>query len=352
MDLSFTEVSLRDLAAGIEKAVGCDVSFGLGQEEVDLDQTVTAKSHGISLAKFLDRTLAERGLDWTVQDGGIEIIHRNATPRYLFTHFHDVSDLCDGADDLGALIDLVSRVVSPETWEQCGGDGAISMDLTDDGASLVVRQTLAVQRRIVGFLDTLRKLKSQPAGERRPLSAEGYWSDSERTVAIRTALARPLKGKVEFTKKSLREVAKSLTEASGVPVLLDTKACVDAGIDVDEQMISFPGRDLPLGRLLDRLLRDVDMAFDVEDDLLVLMADAATAERHAVAIYPVDRLLAKGRDMQRIVDMLQVNVMYDTWEPQGGNGMAVPVGGDAPCLVVVQTTAGHRAVDAFLSSLR
>ena len=38
----------------------------------------------------------------------------------------------------------------------------------------------------------------------------------------------------------------------------------------------------------------------------------------------------------------------DTWEDAGGADTIVPVAGDVACLVVLQSTAGHRAVDAFL----
>ncbi|MGB8853512.1 MAG: PEGA domain-containing protein [Pirellulales bacterium] len=354
VDLSFSEVSLHDVAAGIEQAVGCDVSFDrLPLDGVDLNEPrVATQSHRTPLASFLNRMLHDHDLDWTVQDGGIEITTREAASTNLFTHMHDVSDLCDEANELQTLIDVVTSVIAPETWEQAGGEGVISMDLTNDAASLVVRQTLAVQREITGFLDRLRRLESQPAGERQTLSAEGYWSDSDRTASIRRALEQKLKGKVSFDQKSLRDVVADLTEASGVPVVLDTRGCHDAGIDLDEPIISFTGRDLPLGRLLDRMLRDVAMAFVVEDDQIVVTTADAAAVRVSVAIYPIDRLLAKGRGMQGIVDMLQANVMPVTWEPQGGWGVVRPVDGDAPCLVVLQTTAGHRAVDAFLTSLR
>lgn len=356
VNVSFSYASLRDLAARIEQAAGCDVSFDrrpLDEAGVDLNESlVTAQSHGIPLASFLDRTLHDHELDWTVQDGGIEITTGRAASENLFTHLHDVSDLCDGADEIQTLMDLVMSVIARDTWFQAGGAGSVHSDLTDDAASLVVRQPLAVHRGIAGFLYRLRRFKSQPAGERQPLSAEGYWGDSERAVSIRNALEQKLIGTVTFNHESLRDVATRLTKASGVPVVLDTRAYDDAGVDVNAALISFKGRDLTLGRLLDRLLRDVAMAFVVEDDQLVLTTADAAAERFAVAIYPVDRLLAKGRDWERIIEMLQSNVMPATWEPQGVNGMAIPVGGDAPCLVVRQTTAGHRAVAEFLGSLK
>ncbi len=356
VDLSFRVASLRDLAAGIEQAVDCDVWFdrrALEEAGFDLDDAiVTAESHGIPLAHFLTRTLQDCDLDWTVADGGIEITTREAAFESLCTHIYDVSDLCDGAAGLQTLIAVVSGAIAPHTWEQCGGDGAIAMDLTDDAASLVVQQTLAVQRRVAGFLDGLRRLESEPAGERQTRSAEGYWCDSERTVAIRTALARPAKGRVEFAEASLRDVADSLTEASGVPIVLDVRSVDDAGIDIDEPRISFEGRSLPLGRLLDRILRDVSMAFVVEGDQIVITTADAASERFSVAIYPVDRHIAKGRDMERIAAMLQSNVTPDMWEEMGGPAYLRAVDGDAPCLVVSHTTGGHRAVAGFLGSLK
>jgi hypothetical protein len=56
--------------------------------------------------------------------------------------------------------------------------------------------------------------------------------------------------------------------------------------------------------------------------------------------------------MQAFTTMLEANVTPNTWEQAGGPAVLRAVGGDAPCLVVSHTTAGHRAVAEFLGSLK
>jgi hypothetical protein len=44
--------------------------------------------------------------------------------------------------------------------------------------------------------------------------------------------------------------------------------------------------------------------------------------------------------------------MPESWVSASGSASIQPIDGDVPCLVIRQTTAGHRAVDAFLRSLQ
>ncbi|MCA9063439.1 MAG: hypothetical protein KDA96_10280, partial [Planctomycetaceae bacterium] len=59
--------------------------------------------------------------------------------------------------DFGALIDLITTVVDPQTWEVSGGNGTLAAD--ENTLSLVIRQTGPVHDQITDLLSQLRKLQ-------------------------------------------------------------------------------------------------------------------------------------------------------------------------------------------------
>ena len=350
----FQETPLRAVSSQIGEAAGVDVAFdrrALEAAGLDLEATtVTARVAGLPLASLLDAVCRDFGIAWTVRDRDVVVTTREAAQEQLLVHVHDVSDLI--TDDAQLLIDVIQNCVAPQTWDTVGGPGAIRPDGTKDGAFLVVIHTLDVHRQVAAFLARLRALKAIPAGTRGPLAAEGYWNDSPQTVAIRQALDRVVPGPIEFAETPLRAALAEIGKVGGIAIAVDMKSLEEAGIDLDATTLSGRFRELPLARLLERLLDEVGLVASVERDQLVVTTKESAHQHLSVAIYPIDRLLVAGRDGQAIVDLLQTTVSPEQWDVVGGPAVARFLDGDAPCLVVEHTTAGHRAVAAFLGSLR
>ena len=94
---------------------------------------------------------------------------------------------------------------------------------------------------------------------------------------------------------------------------------------------------------------------DLGDDRLTVTTSDTYETTMTTAIYPVHRLVGKGgkhRSFGSLMDLVVHTVEPTKWNVVGGAASVQPVPGDVPCLVIRQTTAGHRAVDAFLRSLR
>lgn len=354
VELVFEETSLRRVAEAIGRVAEIDVVFdlpALTDAGIDIDATtITAHAAGLPLALLLDAACRDLDLAWTVRDRDLVITTRDADAERLFTHVHDVSDLI--TDDFPMLIDAVQGSVGPETWNVTGGPGSIGPDGTTKGAFLVARQTLAMQRRVAGLLARLRTLKATPASARGPLAAEGYWHDSQPAVRIRAAFDRVVPGRIGFAETPLRAVLAQVAEATGVAIGIDAAALADAGVDLDATTVTASMRDVPVTRMIERVLDGHDLVAVVRGDQVVVTTAAASAADLSVAVYPIDRLLAAGRSAAAIVELVQAHVEPDTWESVGGAAVVKPLDGDAPSLVVSQTTAGHRAVAAFLAKLR
>jgi anti-sigma factor RsiW len=103
------------------------------------------------------------------------------------------------------------------------------------------------------------------------------------------------------------------------------------------------------------MLRPFDLTYTILSERLVVTTREREEERISVAVYPVNRLVGagpKGRSFQSLVDLLQATVTPDSWGELGGPAMVRWLDGEPACLVISHSTAGHRAVDAFLRSLR
>jgi len=256
----------------------------------------------------------------------------------------DVTDRFRQAAGIDVLIDLIQSCVAADTWDTVGGSGSIRSDST----ALVISTSLELQRQIAGFLDVLRRLKATPAEDRRPLGFTCYWSDMPAAIAARAALDKPVT--VDFAETPLREVTADLAKDAGVSITVDTRALEDAGLDL-ETPVTFRLSGKPLAVVLDRSLETIDLAWEVRDEGLLVTTREKSDETLTVAVYPVGHLAGGDRSVGSLAELVTSVVTPDTWDTVGGAAVVRPVDGDVPCLVILQTTAGHRQVHELLESL-
>lgn len=349
----FADVPLRDVVAQIGVAHGVGTALdrrALENDGIDLETPITIKVADIPLASALDALGEQYSLAWSVTDDDITFTTPDAAAERGFPRVYDVSDLIFGRDaNLQYLVDLIQNSVAVHTWNTVGGPGSLQPDQTDEACRLIIRQEWSVHRRIAGFLERLRRLKATPKDERAPLAAEGYWSDAAAAVSARRALDGVMD--VDFAELPLAEAIALVSEQSGVPIALDDRALGDAGCDHDTPVtLSLKGK--PLGQVLDRMLDQIRLTVAIAHDRLVVTTKDSADQRTTVALYPVDRLIGRGRSFQTLIDILQANVTPQAWNTVGGSASVMPVSGDPTCLVISHTTAGHREVDALLGSLR
>lgn len=354
LDFEVHQSPLRDVARMIGQKAGLHISFDLKAFEDagrDLDSPITASATGLSLACVLDIVCRPLDLAWIVEDDGFQITTADRAAETLFVHVHDVSDLCES--DLTTLLDLIPQSIEPHTWNTVGGQGSIQPDISEAGTFLVVSHTLAAQRQIKGFLECLRRLKTTPPAEWAPIAAKGYWGVAEPAAQAREAFDKPI-ANVEFFKTPLREAVQQISAKACIPIAIDRRALDDAGIAIDTP-VTIEGRSLSLAKLLAQVLAPSDLIIEVVDDRLTVTTRDTYETTMTTAIYPVHRLVGKGgkhRSFGSLMDLVVHTVEPTKWNVVGGAASVQPVPGDVPCLVIRQTTAGHRAVDAFLRSLR
>jgi hypothetical protein len=352
--MRFLETPLRDALMMITDASGvtatADVA-ALSDAGYDLDQTVlTFQTNGEPFASSLDAICELLELEWIVRDDDIEFTTPEGAALRHATWVVNVTDITETPE---SLANLIKAALHPGTWDCDGGSGAIETDTTRDARALVVSQSWQVRRSIAGLLDRIRIIVASPDERSTPLAAEGYWSDATAAVAARKTLATAQT--LDCSQVSLRDVATYLSDKTDAPISFDWPALESSGIDVDVITADCPATKMQLARSLDRTLEPLELDWEIRHDRIQITTRAETLSRMSVAAYPIAHLLSKGRDATRLVATLQAAVTPAAWLGVGGNALIEPFrsrSGVPPCLLIIRhTSAGHRAVDAFLRSL-
>lgn len=348
--LSFTEKPLRGVVAELEKRVGDDILLdrkALEEAGIDPGTPITITLHEMPLASALDAICDPLLLTWIVTRDTLQITTQEAAAERLFTHVHDVSDLTGDEQGMAGVVELVTSTVDPSSWSDQAGAGDIRPDIASARRSLVVKNSFRQQWRLARLLAAIRKMKTTPADKRLPVGPAGYWDDTPATNAARAALAKPVA--VDFKEQSMREVLDWSSLQAGMPIGIDQQACEEAGIEPDTVITAFTLRDRPLGVMLEHMLDGLDLALDLRSDRLLVTTKESMHEHLSVALYP---LRDDGRDIAALSHLITTSIgAPEAWSDQGGNGTIRAIDGDLRCLVILQTTAVHRAIGYLLRSL-
>jgi hypothetical protein len=168
--LELTEVPLREVVAELTRKFHVPMILAtkkLEEAGVSPDTPLTASIVNLPLESILRLLLKEVELTFTPRDGVLQITTPEDAEGQLITRVYPVLDLVTGkrvtspkgaaqtVRDYDSLIELFKATVSPDSWGDVGGPGAI--DCLDNAGSLVVSQTFEVQAQVAGLLTALRQ---------------------------------------------------------------------------------------------------------------------------------------------------------------------------------------------------
>lgn len=170
---------------------------------------------------------------------------------------------------------------------------------------------------------------------------------------IGEALQQPLEEQMTFADTPLRDVVETFRETLGVPVVVDQRACEEAGIDVD-LLITFKSHRTTARAALSHILGALDLTSMIRDETLVITTKDAAAQVADVRLYPLplSSCTQPVADIHALVEMVQNAVAPQTWNTVGGEGSIQPLrDGAATGLIVRQTTEAHAEVEGLLRGL-
>ncbi|MEX0688367.1 MAG: hypothetical protein WD072_06860, partial [Pirellulales bacterium] len=106
---------------------------------------------------------------------------------------------------------------------------------------------------------------------------------------IYEALEKPV-SRWEFNESPLRDVQRAITDEFRIPVEIDTRALEDAGLDLDTPVTQNTSA-ISLRAALRRMLGNVDLAYIVKDEVLLITTKEKAEENLVVKVYPVADLV-------------------------------------------------------------
>lgn len=190
ISLDFNEASLKDAAAEIERLIHYPIALdirGLDDAGCDADTQVSFQCRNLAARDALALMLRQLDLAWTNRQV-ILITTPEVAAAELVERVYPVEDLVTGpgvgdmsiAFDYDSLIEQITTVIYPTTWDEVGGPGSIAPhELT---GTLSISQTREVHERIEVLLHALRAARDWQ-GIPRPdidVSWRQYFSEQAR----------------------------------------------------------------------------------------------------------------------------------------------------------------------------
>ncbi|MCH7726559.1 MAG: hypothetical protein IH991_08790 [Planctomycetes bacterium] len=356
---------LSDVVQQLGKPAGITVLIdnrALDSVGLDADKVkITRHLEGISLRSTLNLILRELELTWTIRDGALVVTTYEEVEAQMRTEIINVADIIEALHgDYDTLVEVITTSVEPESWDEVGGPGSVE----PYRGTLIVSQTQEVLEVIKSLLETLRAARKMAHADKAPpvvslqtLGAAHQPGQAE--AAIEAALDKPWK--LEFENTPLSDAAAAIDKAFEITTVIDVRALDTVGLGADTP-ISFSARNLTLRQALRHMLRDLELTFLIQDEVLQITTEIGCESNH-IRVYPVLDLLSEVRaedelelnpqefGFESLIEAITATIDVETWADVGGPGTITEVEG-LGVLVVSQTLQVHENVEKLFTDLR
>ena len=183
---------------------------------------------------------------------------------------------------------------------------------------------------------------------------------------------------IDFEDAPLMDVVEHFRECSGLNIVFDEPALVEAGVNL-QRPLSIKLNAVPLKKALEMVLHQVHLSYRVDSNILVFTTEALARGRAILRVYPVDNLVPAAEPVvlgvsnrepiiswtavtpsgkqyleeapeDTLVRLIIQNIEPDSWIDNGGLG-TVDYFPPTKSLVVCQTAEVHEQIGDFLEML-
>lgn len=364
-DFSFKEITISELADRLRNDLDVNVridKLGLEDASIDLDADhLSLKAPGLSYRTALERLFQDLNLTFFVSEESGIVITNAATlcEPPTSTRVYPVWDLVrspssndEDVADYDTLIDCITRIVDPDSWEDVGGPstvadykGVLSISTTNESHDDIVRLLAALRSEpVIAPSD-----KRQETIVTRDLAGT-YDSDLQDKLAANVDF--------EFIDQGLSVVLQLLQLKYKIPIFLDDGALADEGMD-DGEIVSVKFKNITLSNALGATLSELGLAYIVDGSVLRVTTNTVAEEALQNRVYACRPLIdaidptshqPTSKELQQLAELISTSVEPDNWDFVGGTGTicAFPQRG---LLVISNTESAHKKVHNLLSTL-
>jgi uncharacterized membrane protein YgcG len=354
-DFSFGDEPLSDVVAGLSEYLSAELFLDVkALEDIGLgtDTPVTINMQGVTARSMLRIMLQQLDLTWVIRDEAIVITTLEAAEAELKDLVYPVADLLrNGKGELNTsdeLIELITRIASPDMWDEVGGPGSI----VSIYGMLLISQTDEVHQEVQQLLDGYRAVRRMAQQSPDKVTHPSVTCDGTTLDAVRAALDK--RHSLDVLESPLSDVVALLSDQSGVNIVLDERALNELGIATDAPVTSRAVK-ATLRTILNRALRPLDLTYVVGDEVLVITTIDEAESNLQTRFYPVYDLPPSDafgdEPYGSLMSAITTTVRPNTWDEVGGPASIFAIK-DPPVLVVSQTEQGHQQVGELLQKLR
>ena len=360
--VDFQEVAVNDLVKFLEqRQIHAQVNVKALEDSGRAadDSVFTLQASGISLRAALHEILDSHELTFYVRDGRVVITTKDDASVRTVVRVYSVNDLIhrdneaeQGPGDYDSLIDLITTIVRPSTWDEVGGPGSIS----PYQGTLVVAQTNAVHDAIRGVLAALRESRVQ---QHQHAASEPICAERPLQMALIRQLVQKssLRGDFKFEGTLLKDAVARIGKHFELPIVLKSRELKDAGVD-DDTPVTCELRDVSPQMALETMLGPIELTWIIGNEMVqVTTKDDASVEM-ITYIYPVAELIepaagkaGAGGRFDQLIEVITSTVGTSTWDEVGGPA-TITAFSNTSSLAVSQTRAQHEEITRLLIGLR
>jgi len=370
ISLDFQETPLKDVVAHLREAARVNFVLNrkaLGYLDFPEDIPVSIRVADVPLRSALRLMLRDLDLNYQIWYEVILITTPEEAEFGLTTGIYPVGDLVASRDEAGrvtcdydSLIDVITGNVERGTWTDVRGPGSVATAPFENVNALLISQTRDVHEAVADFLAVLRNLARQ-ADEGNLVDRVMLDEETGEYTSARKAINEALEKRVEFdfSETSLFDVLGHVKNTFGINVKPDRQALDDVGIP-DDTPVTIRVSGITLRSALALILEPLDLAWLIDDGVLLISTPEEEERRRSVGIYSVgDLVVCRDEndklwdDYDSLIRMIVPSVAVYSWNGMGGPGSIFGgTFGSAKLLVIRQTRKVHNEILELLKELR
>ena len=172
--------------------------------------------------------------------------------------------------------------------------------------------------------------------------------DDEKMKEYRLLLETPIESR--FIETPLEDAVKVITELLNLPIVIDKRALEEIGLTSDAPVTCEFG-EIPTQDLLSKMLRDLDLTMNFQDNLLTVTTLEAADTDLLGRIYWLEGLNVAG-DYDSLINLIQTTIEPEAWEAMGGTSTMSPFPAKRPAIVINTTYSIHMKVEKLIDAFR
>ncbi len=165
--LQYVDRTLKSVVEDLHRILGVPIMLdikALTEASISPETEITFSTTATSAGAALDAMLSMKDLSWVLENEMLIITTMDKAKSTVTTRVYPVADLVfvetnDAYEaDFDSLIEVITSIVAPQSWDSAGGAGSIAPFLPS--GALVIGQTRQVHGQIESLLAQLRRIRN------------------------------------------------------------------------------------------------------------------------------------------------------------------------------------------------